>query len=354
MIVIGLVVLTALVLLVVYATRRVLVWMLIAGFFAVALNPAVNWVERRAGWIRRWVATLLVFLVVFLLLAGVVALFVVPLVQQGAQLADQFPGWVSDVKAGRGPLGELVNRFHLKDYLSQHSDQIRSYASRLTAPTLGFIRGTATTLAGLITVIVLAYLMVLQAPKLVDGFLTFFDDDASQRILGVGRECARTVTGYITGNLLISVICGGLTYVVLLILGVPFAGLIALFVGIADLIPLVGATLGAVVAAGAGFLHSTTAGLVVIVFFIVYQQVENHLLQPLIFSRTVRLNPLTVLVAILIAADVAGILGALLAIPAAGIIQIILLDQWQHRRRRIPVQPDVELPGSRYNSSGGW
>ena len=109
------------------------------------------------------------------------------------------------------------------------------------------------------TIFVLAYLMVLEGPKVVDGGLNLFPEDREQRIRAVGADCARTITGYISGNLLISAICGGLTYVVLLIAGVPFAGLIALFVAIADLIPLVGATLGAIVAAAAAFLHSVPA-----------------------------------------------------------------------------------------------
>jgi predicted PurR-regulated permease PerM len=134
------------------------------------------------------------------------------------------------------------------------------------------------------------------------------------------------------------VICGVLTYVVLKILGVPFAGLIALFVALVDLIPLVGATLGAMVAGIAGFVHSVPAGIAVVVFFVVYQQLENHLLQPWIFSRTVKLNPLAVLVAILLAVELAGILGALLAIPIAGIIQVILRDVWDNRHGR-PQQP---------------
>jgi predicted PurR-regulated permease PerM len=116
---------------------------------------------------------------------------------------------------------------------------------------------------------------------------------------------------------------------------VPFAGLIALFVGIADLIPLIGATLGAVVAGVAGFIHSVPAGIAVVVFFIIYQQLENHLLQPIVFARTVKLNPLTVIVAILLATEFAGILGALLAIPTAGIIQVILKDVWRHHRKRL-------------------
>ena len=133
----------------------------------------------------------------------------------------------------------------------------------------------------------------------------------------------------------------------LAILGMPYAGLIALFVGLADLIPLVGATLGAVIATIAGFVQCTTAGILVIVFFVLHQQLETHLLQPLIFSRTVNVNPLTVLIAILIAVEPAGILGALLAIPVAGIIQIIARDIWDTRRGRLKIQPTVgedEIP----------
>src|SRR3954469_1290536 len=183
--------------------------------------------------------------------------------------------------------------------------------------------------------------MVLEAPKVVDGLLALFDDRRAERIRRVDHDCAKTITGYITGNLLISMICGSLSYAVLAIMGVPYAGLIALFVGLADLIPLVGATLGAVIATLAAFVQSTTAGIVVIVFFVLYQQLENHLLQPLIFARTVKVNPLTVLIAILIAVELAGILGALLAIPVAGIIQIIARDIWDARRGRLKPEPTL-------------
>jgi predicted PurR-regulated permease PerM len=122
------------------------------------------------------------------------------------------------------------------------------------------------------------------------------------------------------------------------VVGVPFAGLIALFVAIADLIPLIGATLGAVVAIIAAGVHSTTALIVIVIFFVAYQQLENHVLQPLILSRTVKLNPLAVLISILVGVDLAGILGALLAIPIAGIIQVVLRDVWDNRHRR-PTQP---------------
>jgi len=277
--------------------------------------------------------------VVLIALGGLVTLFAVPLVKEGAQLADDMPRIVADVRAGRGPIGDLVQRFNLRRYAD--AERLQGYASVLSSRALPIITGAFTTVAGIVTIFVLAYLMVLEAPRIIDGSLALFDGRRAERIRRVGADCARTVTGYITGNLLISLICGLLTYVVLLIMGVPYAGLIALFVAIADLIPLVGATLGAVVATLAAFTESVTAGIVLIVFFIAYQQLENHLLQPVILSRTVALNPLVVLVAILLAVELAGILGALLAIPVAGMIQVIVRNVWDERRGRLKPEPTV-------------
>ncbi|MEV4349102.1 AI-2E family transporter [Actinoplanes sp. NPDC049596] len=341
LVVIGLVLATLLVLLLIRATSQVLTWILIAVFFAVALHPAVNWVERRAAFGKRWLATLLVFLLALILIGGLVTLFLVPLIKEGLQVAQDFPKIIEDARSGRGPVGGLIERYNLFQYAQDHADQFRQYASGLGAPTLGLLRGAATSVAGIVTIFVLAYLMVLEAHKVVNGFLALFDEKVAERIRRVGHDCAKTVTGYITGNLLISIICGALTYAVLAVMGVPYAGLIALFVGLVDLIPLVGATLGAVVATLAAFVESTTAGIVVIVFFVLYQQLENHLLQPLIFARTVKVNPLTVLIAILIAVELAGILGALLAIPVAGIVQIIARDIWDTRRGRLKPEPTV-------------
>jgi predicted PurR-regulated permease PerM len=341
LVVIGLVLATMLVLMLAYVTRQVLTWIVIAVFFAVALHPAVSWLERKARWVKRWLATLVVFLLAFAFIGGLIAVFVIPLVREAAQFADNVPKLITDIRAGRGPIGNLAERFHVLNYIETHAAQLRGYVSGLGAPTLAVLRSAATGVAGVVTIFVLAYLMVLEAPKVVDGFLALFEERRAERIRRVSHDCAKTVTGYITGNLLISVICGVLTWVVLALTGVPFAGLIALFVGLADLIPLVGATLGAVVGVVAAFTQSITAGIIVVIFFVVYQQLENHLLQPLIFARTVQLNPLTVLLAILIGVELAGILGALLAIPVAGIIQIVARDIWDTRRGRLKPEPTV-------------
>jgi predicted PurR-regulated permease PerM len=157
--------------------------------------------------------------------------------------------------------------------------------------------------------------------------------ESEKRWRDVGGRVAQTVSGYVTGNLLISVVAGTATSIVLAIMGVPYALALGLVVAILDLIPLAGATLAAIIVGTVAFLTSVTAGIVVVVFFVVYQQLENHLLQPLVYGRTVQLSPLAVLIAVLVGAEVAGVLGALSAIPVAGTLQILLVDWRNHRRR---------------------
>ncbi len=337
---IGMLLATVAVLYVITQIREILTWILIAAFFAVALAPLVGWFERRVLR-QRALATMVVFLVVVLALSGLIALFVIPLTTEGRLLVSQLPDLIDQINHGRGPIGDFLQRTNILQYLQDHQTQLREYVANLTTPAVGILKGVVTGVAGAITIFVLAYLMVLEGPKMVDGGLNLFDSRTSGRIRRVADDCARSITGYISGNLLISIVCGVLTYIVLIVFGVSFAVLIAVFVAVADLIPMVGATLGAVVAIGAAFAHSVTAGIALVVFCIVYQQVENHLLQPVIYARTVKLNPLTVVVAILVAAELAGILGTLLAIPIASMIQVIVRDLWDHRRGRPKAVPTV-------------
>jgi predicted PurR-regulated permease PerM len=331
-----------LVLLMLREVTRVLTWIVVAVFFSVALAPVVGWVDRRVTGGRRALSTLVVFLVVVLLFGGLITAFAVPLAKEGTTFAGQLPGILADAKAGRGVIGNFLDKTNALHLIQQHQDQIKHYASGLTTPATGVLSGIATTFVGLVTIFVLAYLMVLEGPKVVSGTLNLIDrDDIRDRVRAVGADCAKSVTGYLSGNLLISVICGVIHYAALRVMGVPFAGLIALFVAVADLIPLVGATIGGVVALLAAAIHSVPALIVVAIVFIVYQQLENHLLQPLVFARTVNLNPLTVLIAILVAVELAGILGALLAIPLASIIQVIARDLWDHRRGKLKAEPTV-------------
>ncbi|MEO6120826.1 MAG: AI-2E family transporter [Acidimicrobiales bacterium] len=326
----------------------VLVWLVIAGFFAVVLTPPVDFLEHRVK-MRRVVATLLVFLAGFGLLGGLLYVFISPIVDQSQEFVDNFPRYVEDAKAGRGPVGGLVTRFELDRRIEESQDELENALNSIGRESLTIVRGVGNAVVATLTIIVLTILMLLSGPRMMRGGLNALSPPAADRVRKVASDAARAVTGYVAGNLLISVIAGVASFVFLFVVGVPFRTVLALWVAFADLIPLVGATLGAIPAVAVAFLHSTAAGVATVVFFVLYQQFENHVLQVTIMSRTVDLNPLAILVSVLIGVELFGLLGALLAIPAAGVIQVVARDLWDTRRGRLKSEPTIgadEVPAS--------
>lgn len=346
--VIGLVLATAVALWLFVRLARIESILVVAAFFAVVLNPAVELVQRLLH-LRRGFAVAVVFLVVFGLLGAMLYAFISPLVDQGQKFADDYPRLVREAKAGKGPVGSIVKRYKLDDKLDENRQKINDQFGKIGGGAFNVAKSVAAAVAVAITVIVLALLMILYGPDMLAGALDLLPPPRRRRVQAVLRDCARALTGYVFGNFLISVIAGGATFVALLILDVPFHGVLALWVGFADLIPLVGATLGAVPAVLIAFLNSTTDGIAVLIFFIAYQQFENHVLQVQIMARTVQINQLVVLVSILVGVELFGLLGALLAIPAAGVIQVIVRDLWDNRRNRLKDEPTIgadEVPVS--------
>ncbi len=307
--------------------RRVVAWLVVAGFFAVVLAPAVEVFERRVH-LRRGLAVGLVVTLTTLVVLGVIVAIAVPLVRQASNLATNFSDYVNEAQQGRGPLGGLVRRFHLDRWAQDHQAEIQNFTDQLGSNSLRLVRAAGNVAISVLTIYVLTVLMLLQGHRLVDGVLGMIPSRRREQVRSTGVECARAVSGYVTGNLIISVIAGAASYVCFWVAGIPFKEVLALWVGFADLIPLVGATLGAAPAVLVAFLHSIPAGIGVLIFFVVYQQFENHVLQVTIMARTVRLNPLAVLVSVLVGVELFGFLGALLAIPAGGAVQIVGRELW--------------------------
>jgi predicted PurR-regulated permease PerM len=344
----------AVVLWVVWVSRRVLIWTFVSAFFAVALSPAVDALQRRRGLSRRGAAAAVVYLIMIAIIAGLGALFIPTLVNQVNDLVDAAPGYVQDLTHGRGPLGFLETKYHVVERVR---DAVQGNGSGRLAggatAALDVTRSVVTFIAGVVTILFMTFFMLLEGTAWRDRFIALLPAGAQPRAHHIASEIAKTIGGYVTGNLLISVIAGFFTTIVLLIVGVPFALALGLLVAILDLIPLAGATLAAIIVTLVALTHSLTAAIIVGAFFIVYQQLENHLLQPIVYGRTVKLSPLAILIAVLVGAEVAGVIGALGAIPVAGTIQIIISDWLQHRRPPAP-PPDagvttdsgLELPAS--------
>jgi predicted PurR-regulated permease PerM len=321
---------------------RILAWIVVALFFAVVLNPAVDVLTTRVR-LRRGVATTIVIVVAFGALTAMLYAFIAPLVDQAQGFADDLPGYVEDAQNGEGTIGELVEEYELENWIDDNQDTLQDFVANLGTPALGVLRTFFTGLAAALTIMVLTVLMLLQAPRVTAAATSLVPERHRPRVLAVGRDCSRAVAGYIGGNVVISIIAGLSTWVVLSILGVPYAGVLGLWVAFTDLIPLIGATIGAIPTVGFAFLHSVSAGVITLIFFIAYQQFENHVLQVTVMSRTVKVNPLTVLISILIAVELFGFLGALLAIPGAGIFQVVARDLYDNRTGAFKDAPTVGI-----------
>jgi predicted PurR-regulated permease PerM len=328
----SLVVLVGIVLWLGYLAWHVLTWILIAMLLAAALNPAVESFERRG--LRRGLAATLVFFIALLVLTGIGFLVIPPLVTQVTDFVNTVPDFIDDLTAGRGPLGFLQDRYQIVDRIREAiEEQGAGGVLGLSEPVLDVVRSVVTAVVGVVTIIFLTYFMLLEGPRTIDAFLRLLPETTRPRYERVGRDIYRTISGYVTGNLLISLVAGVLAAIVLFAVGSEFAIALGLLVAILDLIPLAGATLAAFIVSTIVFIETDWIRcLIVIGFFIAYQQFENHVLQPLVYGRTVQLSPLAVLCAVLVGAQLAGILGALLAIPIAGSILAIAREIIQYRK----------------------
>jgi predicted PurR-regulated permease PerM len=330
--VLGITLLVVLFLSFVYLAWHVITWILIALFLAMALNPAVEFFERRG--IRRGWSVAIVFVVALAAIGLLGFLVVPPLVAQIRDFIDAVPDFIEELTAGRGPLGFLQDDYQIVDRVRDSIEE-RGPGGVLgvAAPAQAIAASVVTAVVGVITIIFLTFFMLLDGQRSVERFLGLLPESARPRWERVGREIYRTVGGYVSGNLLISVIAGVISVVVLFVLGSDYAVALGVVVAILDLIPLAGATIAAVIVSTVVFIElGWVKGLIIVAFFVAYQQLENHVLQPVIYGRTVQLSPLAVLIAVLIGAELAGVLGALAAIPIAGTLQAIFRELLRYRR----------------------
>jgi predicted PurR-regulated permease PerM len=328
-------------------SEQVLIWVLVSLLLAMALNPAIEALQRR-GIRHRGAAAAIVYLLATAVIAGIGALILPTLIQQVGDFVNALPGYVHDLTTGRGPLGFLETKYHVVERVQKAvsgggSGAASSLAGGATAA-LDVTRSVITFIAAVVTITFLTLFMLLEGPRWVSSSIELLPAERRAEAREIADDIYHLVGRYVTGNLLISLIAGTATAIVLLALGVPFALALGLLVAILDLIPLAGATLAAIVVTLVALTDSVTSAIIVAVFFIVYQQIENHLLQPLVYGHTVRLSPLAILLSVLIGSQVAGIVGALVAIPVGGTIQI-LLEHWRRHRRGPDEEPADEPPG---------
>jgi predicted PurR-regulated permease PerM len=321
-----------------WQVRTIIGWAVLALFLAAVLNPAVNWLERHR--IKRSIGIVLTYLGVVVGLLLIAGIFVPVVVSEIRDLIDfivavsQSPGGATEYLRSlleQLGLGSLFNT--LSERLADLPSQLGAWAKTLLLSAGGLAISAATFVSALVTILTLTFFLLLNPEGFMNVGLRLFAEPQRPRVRRLLSQSAGAVSGYITGNLAISFICGVLTFIVLLVLGMPYPAALALLVALLDLIPLVGATLGGALLVVVGFFVSPWTAIILLVYVLVYQQFEGSILQPMVYSRAVQLNALVIFIAVLVGAALLGIPGALLAIPVAEIIRIVATDLIEYRSR---------------------
>jgi predicted PurR-regulated permease PerM len=313
--------------------RSVLGMLFIAIFLAIALGPAVEFFARRK--VKRSFAILITYLLLLGSVFGLGLLVVPPIVNGVNDFVDNVPGYVRDLRNSK-TFREYDDKYNITPKLEQQAKKLPSHLSDAVSGLRSVTVGVFGVIVQLVTILVMTFFLLLDGKRILAFALRELGPERGPRLERIGEDVYRAVGGYVAGNVLISVIAGTLSYVMMTILGIPFAVPLAVTVAFFDLIPLVGSTIaGAIVAIVAAIVGFPGKLIAWVIFLIVYQQVENNVIQPVVYRRTVAIHPLIVIVAVLIGGSLLGVLGALLAIPIAATVQIVVKEWWQLRRARL-------------------
>ena len=263
-------------------------------------------------------------------------------------MAERLPTMVDQVQRGHGWLAHTLQRFGLLEWVQKNAPRLKEAAHNLGKPALsiGANLGKAvfSTIIALTTIAFLSLFMLLEAPVLRRGALGSMNPRLRETVLDISATVSRSVTAYVLGTVAMGLLFGLVVFITMVVLGVPFALLIGLWVALVAMIPLVGGLIAGVPAVALALLHSPTAGVVTAIVFVGFQVVENHFIYPVVMSRTVRMNPLWVLLSVLIGANLGGVFGstlgaltgALVAIPVGGAIQVVFREVWERTRAADP------------------
>ena len=339
--------------------RSILLWVLIGIILAIALQPAVGWLVRHR-W-NRILASLVVSLATMAVLVAAVVAIAWPVVLQSDDFIRALPRLVDSLFGAGGELHFIEVKLHVIERLrSVTPSQVANVVLGNQQTIVSAVTKAAFVLAATITILTIMVMLLIEGPRGWTAILDSLVGDERHWVARIGENFLRATGGYVRGNLAISLVAGVASYIVLKILGVPYAETLAVLVAILDIVPLVGATIGAVIVCIVGFATGGAVdGVVLVIFFVAYQQFENNVLQNVVYAKTLTLSPLVVFIAALIGATLAGIVGVLLAIPLASAGWTLGRDLIALRHARHAARAEAEgcgdgvLPGAGPPPSAG-
>jgi predicted PurR-regulated permease PerM len=308
----------------VLAVGDVLILILISIVLAIGFQPAVEWLERR-GLKRGW-AVALGILLGLLLTGGFLWLVLPDIVRQASELARAVPGYLAELQRGEGFFSEAIRETDLEQ-------RVRELGASLPQTVLGIAGGLVSLIFAALTVLILTIYFTVNLPRIRAGVARLLRPGGErEEFEAILRRSIEHVGGYVLGQLVVITIAGIAAFIALAIIGVPFAAALAFFVAILDLIPTVGAIVAAVLASAVAAFQGLTEVIATAAYFLVYQQIENYFIQPRVMGRAINMSAAMVIIAVLIGATLLGPVGAILAIPIAAILKVVLHELYVEDR----------------------
>ena len=314
-----------------------------AFFLALALNTPVNWVSQHLPGKRRGsraLATSLSFLIVVLLLGGFIASIVPPLVKQSQSFVTAAPQLVNDFKKQDSGVGRIVQRYHLQNQIDSASSQLADRFKHAGSTAFATIKTVGSSIFSLLTILVLTFMMLVEGPEIILFFRELIPKRRRTMADRLSTDMYRVIRGYINGQVILAAIAAVLITPALVVLHISYPAALLVVIFICGLIPMVGHTIGAVIVTLVALSQSLTAAVIILAYYILYQQLENYLVQPRVQANSTNMSPLLVFISVVVGVSFGGLFGGLVAIPVAGCIRIAVLEYLQSQN--IIDAPEVE------------
>jgi predicted PurR-regulated permease PerM len=303
-------------------------------FLALALNGPVHWIANRLPGKRkgsRAAATAISFLIVIAVLFAFLASIVPPLVRQTTSFISAAPGLVRQLQDQNSSTGRFIDKYHLEGQLDKVSGQLSDRLGNIGGTAVSSATKLGSSVFSVLTILALTFMMLIEGPRWIRFFRSLIPKEHHARVDRLGDDMYRVVKGYVNGQVVLALVAASMLLPALLILGISYPAALFVVVFTCGLIPLIGHTIGAVIVTTVALFHSPAAAIVILAYYILYQQIENYIIQPRIQANSTNMSPLLVFMAVIIGVNFGGLFGGLVAIPVMGCIRIALLDYLRTR-----------------------
>ena len=307
----------------IFLAKTILFYLLISLVFVLAINPLVKKIEKCK--IKRIGAVIISDLILLILLLSILWTIITPLVQQGISFFQNLPDIINNILNNQ-TLVYFSQKYHFENNLNQFSDQALTMLLGGGASIFSITSSVINQFTSVAIIAVLTFLLQIEGAEIWKNLLNFISEKNKSIAQKIADRATNAVSGFVSGNLFISLIAGSVTFITLTLLNVPYAFTLSALVAVFDLIPMIGASIATIVVGLVALTNGLVVAIIAVVIILIYQFIEGHFIQPVVYSKSINLSALIIVIASVLGAEIGGIIGILLAIPVAAVVQIIITE----------------------------